>query len=128
MNGIIPTIKLLDFHDQLVKTSIDSIEAVNPNNSIWEFIEINHRSNQMLWHQEDLARRNDVEPIEIMLNKRAIDKYNQQRNDAIEGIDREFLLNVKDIELAQNAIKKTSKANLSEMKLSIFKQFLGSIK
>ena len=33
-----------------------------------------------------------------------------------------------DIELAQNAIKKTSKANLSEMKLSIFKQFLGSIK
>ena len=47
MNEIIPTIKLLEFHDQLVKTSIDSIEAVNPINSIWEFIEINHRLNQM---------------------------------------------------------------------------------
>ena len=103
MNEIIPIMKLLDFHDQLVKTSIDSIEANNPINSIWKFIEINHRSNQMLWHQEDLARRNDVEPIEIMLNKRTIDKYNQQRNDAIEGIDHEFLLKVKNVELSQNA-------------------------
>jgi hypothetical protein len=50
-----------------------------------------HLNNFRLWHQEDVARRTDIEPSEIARVKRAVDKLNQQRNDAIEQID-EWLL------------------------------------
>ncbi|MGH6631442.1 MAG: DUF4254 domain-containing protein, partial [Burkholderiales bacterium] len=44
-----------------------------------------------LWEEEDLARRRQVSDSEIAGNKRAIDRYNQQRNDAIERIDENLL-------------------------------------
>ena len=50
-----------------------------------------HRSNFLLWHEEDVARRTDVDPAEIARVKRAVDRLNQQRNDSIELID-EWLL------------------------------------
>lgn len=58
---------------------------------IWRWVGENHRNNYLLWDQEDLARRNDAPASEIMANKRAIDGYNQARNDAIEKTD-EYLL------------------------------------
>jgi len=58
---------------------------------LWQAIEDNHRNNCALWDEEDLARRRSVPDSEIAANKRAIDGYNQKRNDAIERID-EFLL------------------------------------
>jgi hypothetical protein len=51
----------------------------------------NHFHNRSLWDQEDLARRQHAPDAEIVANKRAIDRHNQARNDAIERID-EFLL------------------------------------
>jgi hypothetical protein len=56
-------------------------------NSIFEFIEGNHFFNTRLWNEEDLARRKTVSDSEIAQNKRAIDKFNQSRNDFIEKID-----------------------------------------
>ena len=53
----------------------------------WSFIELNHRFNNRLWDEEDLARRTDVDDADIAANKRAIDRYNQSRNNAIENID-----------------------------------------
>lgn len=50
-----------------------------------------HRHNFLLWHEEDIARRTDVAAEEIARVKRAVDRLNQQRNDAIETID-EWLL------------------------------------
>jgi hypothetical protein len=58
---------------------------------LWRAIEDNHRCNCLLWDEEDLARRRDVADAEIAANKRAIDGYNQQRNDAIERIDEQLL-------------------------------------
>jgi hypothetical protein len=49
------------------------------------------RYNYWLWHEEDEARRTDVSDAEIARVKRAIDRYNQQRNDHVERLD-EILL------------------------------------
>lgn len=46
-----------------------------------------HRFNFLLWHEEDIARSPDVTDAKIAQVKRAIDGYNQARNDAIEKVD-----------------------------------------
>ncbi len=49
-----------------------------------------HAFNFQLWHEEDIARCQDVSDSEIARVKRAIDGLNQQRNDWIERIDDEI--------------------------------------
>lgn len=46
-----------------------------------------HQFNYLLWHEEDIARSRDVTAVRLAEVKRAIDGYNQQRNDAIERLD-----------------------------------------
>jgi hypothetical protein len=46
-----------------------------------------HRYNFLLWHEEDIARSPSVTDGRIAQVKRAIDRYNQARNDAIEKVD-----------------------------------------
>jgi hypothetical protein len=42
----------------------------------------------MLWHEEDIARRDDLGSERIHQAKRAIDRYNQERNNFIEEMDK----------------------------------------
>lgn len=56
-----------------------------------EALEANHRHNFIIWHEEDLARRDDVPAERIREAKRAIDRHNQLRNDSIEAIDAALL-------------------------------------
>ena len=58
---------------------------------LWHWVRTNHRFNSSLWAEEDLARRTTVAESEIAANKRAIDRFNQARNDATERVD-EILL------------------------------------
>lgn len=51
-------------------------------------VERNHFENFSLWHEEDIARCDDLGAERIMQAKRTIDRHNQQRNDLIEQIDR----------------------------------------
>jgi hypothetical protein len=46
-----------------------------------------HSFNFQLWHEEDVARSPDVSDQRIAEVKRAIDGFNQQRNDRIEKLD-----------------------------------------
>lgn len=46
-----------------------------------------HQFNFLLWHEEDKARSTDADDSLIADVKRAIDGYNQQRNDWIEKVD-----------------------------------------
>jgi len=48
----------------------------------------NHLRNFSLWHEEDVARRNDLGAERVMQAKRAIDASNQQRNNFIEEMDK----------------------------------------
>ena len=59
---------------------------------VWTWVQANHRNNCLLWAEEDLARRTTVGDAEIAANKRAIDGYNQARNDATERVDELLLL------------------------------------
>ena len=66
-------------------------EPSAPGDPLAGWMQANHRFNSLLWAEEDLARRTQVAPTEIAANKRAIDSYNQARNDATERVD-ELLL------------------------------------
>ena len=59
---------------------------------LWHWIQANHRFNSLLWAEEDLARRTRVADAEIAANKRAIDGFNQSRNDATERVDELLLI------------------------------------
>ena len=59
----------------------------NPYEGVWAIICQQHSFNFLLWHEEDIARSRDVPDQKIAEVKRAIDRYNQQRNDWIEKVD-----------------------------------------
>jgi len=85
---------VLAFHDAcLGRTGWPSDETVGlavlqrPDDACWRSVLANHRWNCSLWDEEDLARRTRAADAEIAANKRAIDRFNQARNDAMERID-----------------------------------------
>ena len=90
--------------------------------SIFKFIEANHFFNTQLWNEEDLARRKNVSDSEITKNKRAIDKFNQSRNDFIEQID-SFIL-----ECISNTILKDAKQNSETLGAMIDRLSILSLK
>ena len=65
-----------------------------PYTGIWESICRQHGFNFLLWHQEDIARSPDVGDARIAEVKRAIDRFNQQRNDGIEQVDDWFTMDL----------------------------------
>ena len=83
---------LIQMHDLLLAaTGWAREQPPAPPGELWHWVQANHRFNSLLWAEEDLARRQAVPDAEIAANKRAIDGYNQARNDATERID-ELLL------------------------------------
>lgn len=87
MNTLPSSADVIAAHDAALASPPVSTEA----NDVAGWVAVNHFHNRSLWAQEDLARRTQAPDAEIVANKRAIDRHNQARNDAIERID-EFLL------------------------------------
>jgi Protein of unknown function (DUF4254) len=68
----------------------------NPYEGLLATICQQHQYNFLLWHEEDIARSPDVGDRRIAEVKRAIDRFNQQRNDWVERIDEELIAIVAD--------------------------------
>lgn len=80
-------------HDTLLANPAWPADAgLLPAEPLWHWVATNHRNNCLLWAEEDLARRTTVSDAEIAKNKRAIDGYNQARNDATERVDELLLI------------------------------------
>lgn len=86
-NTLPSSAEVIAAHDAALAAAPLAIEA----HDVRGWIAVNHFHNRSLWAQEDLARRTVAPDADIVANKRAIDRHNQARNDAIERID-EFLL------------------------------------
>lgn len=84
---------IIQLHDRALEQPAGptDCEKADGGNGFWAAVERNHRFNRLLWEQEDQARRDDVPPQAIAENKRAIDRYNQGRNDAVEEMDEHLL-------------------------------------
>lgn len=65
-------------------------EIDNPYEGLLNTVCQQHTFNYLLWHEEDIARSRDVTDQRIAEVKRAIDGYNQNRNDWIEKVDDEI--------------------------------------
>jgi hypothetical protein len=97
----------------------DGGRAAEPASALWTAIGDNHRHNRLLWDEEDLARRKQVPDAEIAKNKRAIDGYNQKRNDAIERIDESLLTRLSGVTPAPDAWHNSETAGAMIDRLSI---------
>ena len=96
--------------------------------SLLKFVEANLFFNTKLWNEEDLARRQNVSDNEITKNKRAIDKFNQSRNDCIEQMDSfilERILNITSKNTKQNS--ETPGAMIDRLSILSLKIFHMSI-
>ncbi len=76
---------LIEFHDARLLGKAPSLRPAG--DALAAAIADNHQWNELLWRTEDQARRADVPDRHIVRAKRAIDRYNQRRNDAVERID-----------------------------------------
>ena len=97
---------LIAFHTNFLTNALAKQSAPYPlpGNPVWHWVYTNHQNNCLLWDEEDLARRCLVSDAAIAVNKRAIDVYNQARNDATEKLD-ECLL--RDLGLADSSTANT---------------------
>jgi hypothetical protein len=85
--------ELIALHDRLLASASWPADEPPPaDEALWRWVQTNHRFNCRLWAEEDLARRTTVGDAEIAANKRAIDGFNQARNDATERVDELLLI------------------------------------
>lgn len=97
------------------------VEIDNPYEGVMATICRQHSFNYQLWHQEDIARCPDSDDSVIADVKRAIDGFNQQRNDGIEQIDDEIsqLLEATGVSTGENVPLNTETPGSAIDRLSI---------
>jgi hypothetical protein len=110
---------LVAFHDAGVRDAAFPAAPPCHADGVWGAIEENHRRNVLLWDTENQARRTDVPDGAIAACKRAIDRHNQARNDAIERIDEALLARLADVAPAAGAWHNSETAGSMCDRLSI---------
>jgi hypothetical protein len=82
--------EIADLHAQTVALW-HTREVANPYAGFLHAVCQQHMFNYLLWHEEDIARSPNVGDERVAAVKRAIDGYNQKRNDGIEALDAHLL-------------------------------------
>jgi hypothetical protein len=95
----------MHFHPDEISTLQAALTALwheeTPTATGSEFLRLvqeNHLRNFQLWHEEDIARRDDLGSERIHEAKRAIDRFNQERNNFIEEMDKAIIAALKPAE------------------------------
>jgi len=129
MTKIIRTEDLLIFHTAYLEGAGWTAEATNTlDHNLRTHIESNHKYNSLLWKEEDEARRTDVPDSFIAKNKRAIDGFNQNRNDAIERIDEVILSFLSNVTVNKDARLNSETAGSMIDRLSILSLKIKAMK
>lgn len=89
----------------------------------WTAIEQNHRMNFDLWHEEDIARRDDLGAGRVHEAKRVIDRCNQARNDAIEHVDTWLLAQLPPAHAASSQHSETPGMIIDRLSILSFKLY-----
>lgn len=111
--------RLIAAHDSaLASWYVDCPDAVEPDGDLPSTVMAQHFCNFSLWRHEDDARRRDVPNSVIAETKRAIDRWNQRRNDLVEQIDIQVLAHFEDVDTS-NATLHSETAGMMVDRLSI---------
>jgi hypothetical protein len=89
MNNLFDISKLLTLHEQAI-INWYQFGVSHAEQGVYLLVEENHAFNYQLWLTEDRARRDDLGPDYVYQAKRAIDGFNQQRNNRMEAMDAWF--------------------------------------
>ena len=83
----------------------------------------NHFFNFRLWHEEDIARREDLGFERIYQAKRAIDGFNQKRNNFIEEMDKALIAELHPAESGCPKNSETPGMMIDRMSILALKEF-----
>lgn len=119
MLGGLAALAITEFHDALLQKPHDTAPYSSDMPEIWRGIAANHRYNNLLWNEEDKARRTDVDAAAIAASKRLIDQHNQKRNDAVEALDEAILNELAGVRLQAHARLSSETAGAMIDRLSI---------
>ena len=86
-------------------------------------VQENHLRNFQLWHEEDIARRDDLGSARIHQAKRAIDRFNQQRNNFIEEIDQALVAALRPAEAGCPKNSETPGMMIDRLSIMALKEF-----
>lgn len=85
---IIDAAAVIEWHEAALTDWYREVpERLEPGEDLRSRVLAQHFCNFSLWNHEDEARRRDVSDSYIAQTKRAIDGWNQRRNDLIEALD-----------------------------------------
>jgi hypothetical protein len=86
-------------------------------------VEENHLRNFQLWHEEDIARRDDLGSERVHQAKRAIDRFNQERNNFIEEMDKVLVAAFKPLEAGVPRNSETPGMMIDRLSILALKEF-----
>jgi hypothetical protein len=99
------------------------VPPVATGDGFYRLLEENHLRNFSLWHEEDVARRDDLGFEAVYKAKRNIDRFNQERNDFAEKMDKEFVAELKPRESGVPRISETPGMIVDRLSILALKEF-----